>query len=736
MGASLAVAITVSIVMAWPINSDVYLAVHPSGEFLDRSGTLLYPYLNPEEQWLFERDLKQISPHLVQATIATEDKRFFHHPGVDPVAVVRAMSSNVIERRVVSGASTLTMQVVKQQCTLGRGVTAKAWQAIEALRLELRTNKRELLRAYLNTAPYGMNLVGCEAASRRYFGKPASELSVPEAALLAGLPQAPTNLNPLKYPERALVRRDHVLRRMRAENMLSDVELERHLGVPLKVAWHEFPRAAPHLAARYAARKQSIQSTLDYALQTRVERLARDTVAAYDGNITNAAVLVVDVPAAEVRAYVGGTGFWDAVDGQVDVARAPRSPGSVLKPFTYAVAMQENRVYPSEMLLDNTLDYGLYNPENYDSNYRGLVSATYALRRSLNVPAVMVLERAGTERLYTFLQRAGLSTLAHGPMHYGLGLTLGNCEARLDEVVAAYAALANGGMYRSLRLTQSGERAAGVRILDTGVSDVMVSMLTQPLPGEIQDAIVRARGTANRVAWKTGTSSGNHDAWTVMFDRQYVVGVWMGNNDGKPSGSLVGVRAAQPLAADVFKILPRRGTMVRAGESATMHQVQVCATSGMPVSKWCPHRREVLFPKRQYLHRRCGVHVPGQWSADGVSKVATVWPGSASDWDLANVKAGVAVQAGQERPRHASALKILTPPDNSEYVLTGEKNADRIALKSNLDATAPIHWYMNAKYLGVSGAHEALYVKPKPGQHTVVAMTAGGETDRITFEAF
>lgn len=404
-----------------------YLGVEASGEMLDRSGRLLHAFLNRSDQWSFPRDLDAISPHLVHATIAVEDQRFRRHPGVDPVAVLRAVWQNARSGGVRSGASTLTMQVVKQVDSGSRSLRNKLGQAVQAVRLERRATKDEILGAYLNRAPYGLNLVGCEAAARRFFGKPAKELTLPEAALLAALPKAPTALMPLEHPEAALARRDYVLTRMRREGYISQADYQRAINEPLGARWHDFPRLAPHLAMRLRPGPDGgrrLATTLDYSIQARAERYVEESLKSFDNEVTNAAVLVVDAPTASVLAWVGSADFFDTPGGgQVDACRAARSPGSALKPFTYALALERNLLYPSEMLLDDSLDYGLYNPENYDGKYRGLVSASYALRRSLNVPAVMVLNRVGGEATHGFLKRIGLSTLPRSAEYYGLGLT-------------------------------------------------------------------------------------------------------------------------------------------------------------------------------------------------------------------------------------------------------------------------------------------------------------------------
>ena len=581
-------------VLLWPMDANRYLKAEASGEMLDRSGRTLHAFLNENEQWCFVRGLEDISPRLVQATIAVEDQRFHSHLGVDPAAVVRAFWQNLRGRRVVSGASTLTMQVVKLGGRSSRSLPGKLFQTIEALRLDCRASKDDILQAYLNNAPYGMNLVGCEAASRRYFGKPSSELTLGEAALLAALPKAPTRLMPLRRPERATERRNYVLGRMLEEGFITSDEFDRASRAPLRVARHAFPRLAPHLALRLApeirARKR-LRTTIDLDVQVRAERLAKDHLKDLEEDVTNAAIVVLDARDAEILARVGSANFHGASEGggQFDVTRALRQPGSTLKPFAYALAIERNLLYPRETLIDDTLDFGLYNPKNFDDAYRGLISATDALRESRNVPAIQVLHRLGQTNLYNFLKRAGIGTLVRPAEHYGLGMALGNCEVRLDELSAAYCALANLGEYRPLKILAAGRETETRRILSRDTCLALYEMLGQPFPGELDRQSLGIVGGPPKTCWKTGTSTGNHDAWTFVFNRQYVVGVWTGNNDNTPSRDLVGSTAALPLAKKMFRALEVKSAPAWPAPAGDLRPLETCALSGLPAAQWCPH---------------------------------------------------------------------------------------------------------------------------------------------------
>ncbi len=727
-------AVVAAILLAWPLDPAPYLQVAASAELLDRDGRLLYPYLTDDEQWRFVRPIEEVSPYLIQATLATEDQRFHNHVGVDPIAMARAAMARLVGGPR-SGASTITMQLVKRvHADRPRNVLTKLHEAWTAIRLDARVSKDALLETYLNVAPYGMNLVGCEAAARRYFGKPARELTLPEAALIAGLPKAPTAYMPLSHPERAQVRRDHVLHRMRQEGYVDDRAYEAAVRGPLNARRHEFPALAPHLAMTVRETLEDgdrRHTTLDAAVQRRVERQTAEAVRMYD-RITNAAVMVVDVADATVIARVGSADFFDTPGGgQVDSCRAPRSPGSALKPLTFALAMERHKLYGGEKLHDGSLDYGLYHPENYDGLYRGVVTAAYALQHSLNVPAVATLDRVGAPAVHAFLQDCGLTTLIRAPEHYGLGLTLGNCEVRLDELTAAYTMLADLGRYRPLRTLRDESLPPPRRLLSRGVALKLFEMMLQPLPDEYGREVVRAAGVRDKVCWKTGTSTGHHDAWAFVYNQRYVVGVWMGNNDGSPSRWLIGAQAALPLAARIFRTLPDKTAPALPQGEGDLVPVRVCAASGLPASAWCPHVVVETFPREQYLHRTCDVHHP---APDGEG-VAERWPGSARAWDLAAVTApGTAARdASASTPRRLEALAILEPADQARFVLTEARQADVIRLRSSRDAREPVHWYLDGRYLASSTPQRAVQMPLSLGEHTLACMVDSGATRSVRF---
>lgn len=719
-----------------PIDPAPYLATRPSGALLDREGAMLYAFLNPDASWCFPVSLDAISPHLIDATLATEDQRFYAHPGVDPVAALRALWQNLRGQRVSSGASTLTMQIVRLGGDYQRTWSWKLWQALAALRLERSTDKRALLAAYLNKAPYGLNLVGAEAAAQRYFGKPAIELTLGEAALLAGLPKAPTTNQPIRNAARAKARRDHVLARMRDEGYIDANACARAQAEAIGVAWHDFPQRAPHLAMQHREQLQRgdrISTTINSPLQASIEEATAKYLRRFDNDVTNAAVMLIDPSTNEVLARVASAGFFAQNAGrQVDICTAPRSPGSTLKPFTYGLAMQHGLLYPSERLLDDTLDFGAYSPGNFDGIYNGLISANNALQMSLNVPAVALLQRVGIDSMYVLLRNTGFTTLTESPEHYGLGLTLGNCGVRLDELAAAYAMLANLGEYRPLRCLASDPVGTPQRIFDPGIALTLYHMLEHPFPRENDKQYVGSSGVRTRVCWKTGTSTGFHDAWCVGFNQQYVCAVWVGNSDGRASQRLIGATAALPLVASLFRALPPRATPDFPARPEAEHRVEVCARTGLPATAWCQQRETVTLPKVLYLNRRCDVHHP---SADGNSIVER-WPGDARQWDLARVVNPVALESGSSGVDYARTqeLRILAPVAGSQFVYTGEPGGDRVLLQSSIEGLAGVHWYLDGQFLGTSSGDNPLYLTLEVGPHQLSCLADDGTADSVRFE--
>ena len=551
---------------------------------LAADGTPLRAFPNRDGVWRYPVTIDQVSPHYLQALVTYEDRWFRHHPGINPLAMIRAAWQWLANGRVVSGGSTLTMQVARILEPHSRTPQGKLRQALRALQLEWRHSKDEILSIYLNHAPFGGTIVGVEAASWAYLGKPASSLSQAEAALLAVLPQAPSRLRPDRHPEAARAARDKVLARMATMGAWTPAQVDDARIEPVVARRLQPPMSAPLLAQRLRAAnpgRTRIRSTLDASLQ----RVLEQRLAAYFSRLperTSAALLVVDNATLEARAYVGSVQFADATRlGHVDMVRATRSPGSTLKPFLYGLALDDGLVHSESLLVDAPQSFGDYRPANFDPAFNGPVSVAEALRLSLNVPAVDMLHRLGPERFTARLAHAGVVLRLPRGARPNLSVILGGTGTRLEELVGAYRALNADGLAGRVRYT-AGAPPQERRLLSPGAAWIIREILEQHgRPGQ-RDEAFDTTGRA-RVAWKTGTSYGFRDAWALGGTARYTVGVWVGRPDGTPLPGQYGAITALPLLFEVVDSLPRAGAGgSRRGMPGTVLKADICWPLGLP----------------------------------------------------------------------------------------------------------------------------------------------------------
>jgi penicillin-binding protein 1C len=522
---------------------------------LDRNDKLLRAYAAPDGRWRLPAEVKDVDPRYLAMLIGYEDKRFRRHPGVDVWALMRAGWQFIRHQRIVSGGSTITMQVVR--LLLGehdRSLWGKIRQALLALSLERRLSKDEILALYLRLAPFGGNLEGVRAASLAYFGKEPRRLSIAEAALLVAIPQSPQVRRPDRATEAARRARNHVLARMLAAGVVSREDAARATAEPLtatQVARRDFPMLAPHLADAEVTQhpgRTIHRLTVDHRTQANIEALVRDYVATLDAR-TSAAVIVVDHRTGEIVAYVGSPGLLDMERlGAIDMATALRSPGSTLKPIIYGLAFELGLAHPSTLIEDAPARFGLYVPKNFDSEWHGTVSIRAALIHSLNIPAVKVLEAVGAGRLYSRLQQAGVDPVLPKGADPSLAMALGGVGLRLVDLAQLYAAIARGGepVALSYRRDTAAPRgpASGQRLLSAIAAWYIQDILCRALPP--------ANAKPGQVCYKTGTSYGYRDAWSVGFDGRHAIAVWVGRADGASVPGLSGRVSAAPLLFDAF----------------------------------------------------------------------------------------------------------------------------------------------------------------------------------------
>lgn len=522
------------------------LTVATGTEVLARDGTLLRAFPVADGRWRLAPG--PVDESFLADLVAYEDGRFYDHAGIDPVAVLRAGAQALAAGHVVSGASTLTMQVARllEEGPTGT-VAGKIRQARVALALERKLSKAQILDLYLRLAPYGGNLEGVRAASLAWFGKEPRRLTPAEAALLIALPQSPEARRPDRAPKAAQAARDRVLTRLAAAGALSEDSARAAMREPVPTRRRDFPALAPHLTARLAtaaAPGARIETTIDAGLQRAAERLARRAVAGMAGQVS-AAMVLADHRSGEILAEVGGADWTDtARAGFVDLTQAPRSPGSTLKPFVYALAFDDGLAHPETLIEDRPVAFGSWHPQNFDHAFRGTVSVRQALTLSLNIPVVHLTEALGPERLLATLRRTGARVELPGSGAPGLAVSLGGLGISLEDLVQAYAALARMGRPVTLSALAGGAHPREGQLFGAVAAWQVADILSRiaPPPG----------GTPNRIAYKTGTSYGHRDALAVGFDGRHVAGVWLGRADGTPVPGAFGGEIAAPVLFELF----------------------------------------------------------------------------------------------------------------------------------------------------------------------------------------
>ncbi|WP_395663410.1 penicillin-binding protein 1C [Aestuariivirga sp.] len=520
---------------------------------VDSGGKLLRPFITKDGYWRLPVSSAEVDPRFLAMLIAYEDKRFHAHNGVDPQALARAAWQALASGRIVSGGSTLTMQVARLlEPRPKRRLTDKLAEMIRALQIEQRLSKAEILDLYLALAPYGGNIEGTRAASLAYFGKEPKRLSTAEAALLVALPQAPEWRRPDRHPQRAEAARNRVIARLAGQGLVNADQAEAASAEAAPQGRLAFPMFAAHVAERLArqAPPGSVQQTsIDRGLQSALETLARERAIAIGSGVA-AAILVADSRTGEVRAHVGGTGYFDQVRaGQMDLASALRSPGSTLKPFIYGLAFEDGVVHPETLIDDRAIRYGAYAPENFDDSFHGTVTVRTALQQSLNVPALQVLNVVGPGRLAARLGNAGVRLVLPENAGPGLAVGLGGAGVRLTDLAALYVALARGGEPVALSWHMEERRAPKPlrRLLEPAASWMIGDVLKgAPTP---QNAL------GGQIAFKTGTSYGYRDAWAVGYDGANTIAVWVGRPDGAAVPGVVGRLAAAPILFEAFQRL-------------------------------------------------------------------------------------------------------------------------------------------------------------------------------------
>ena len=717
-----AAAVLAAVLLSWAL-VDPHLdraAVYPGGTVLrDNAGSVLRVSLGPGDVDCRPYYSASTNDWIVKALVASEDRRFFSHWGVDVPSVARACVQNVTSLRRVSGASTITMQATRLIAPHPRSLPWKYVEAFRALKTELRHDKLWIVSQYLNRAPFGSNLVGVEAAANGWFGKRARDLGIGEAALLAGMVQSPTRFRPDRHLDRALKRREYVLDRMLA---LGQIDAAQHAAA--KASRPEIRRGTRPFeepffcdwAMRRVVRAGAggdVVTTLDADVQAR----ARQAVAAAASGGRSAAAVVLRVRTGEVLALACSDDYFSADAGQVNVATAPRPAGSTLKPFLVAAAMDRGLVTPEERLSDVPRAYRGYNPQNFDAVHRGSVSAAEALVLSLNLPFVQLLQRLGVQRFGTVLRSLGFYNMSAADATFGLGMAIGNVHVSLLELVAAYGCLARGGLLlEPCALRSEVEARKGAprpRVFSEGACWLVADILS----GEERSSAALghvADVRTSRFAWKTGTSAAFRDAWTVAWNPEYVVGVWCGHKAGGfGDTTVVGAYAAAPHAWEVARSLYPADDGPWFDMPDEVEACRVCAESGLPAAPECPSAKEGRRLRGRSSLAFCPVHRRG---ADGEVE--------------ARRDAFVAAFSGKDAK--ARELAIRRPEDGAEFRLVKGLPAQRIvcAVAGNVP-DGRLWWFVDGRHLGETRGAQPFAWEPEPGEHRITCSTDDGVADTV-----
>ncbi len=595
----------VALLLCLTLGGGEAFSLTPSKQIYDRRGAPVRGFLSENETYYRPVALSEISPWLIAAAVAAEDKRFFSHAGVDAQAVLRAAWQNVTDGKVVSGASTITQQLVRAIEPRPKTLWGKASEAWDALMLERSLTKEEILGDYFNLLELGNLTQGVEAASLFYFGVNAADVSLAQAAFLAGLAKSPTYYNPLKHFSRAQKRQRYVLKRMLDEGFINGEMYSLAVAEPVELRAQARPFDAPHftrlLRPLIAQETADVMSTLDRELQLYAEGLVKNYISRMkEENVTSAAVVVLENATGAVLAYVGSADFYDEIHhGQVDGVRALRQPGSALKPFAYALAFEKGLLTPAALLTDeDTFFEGGFRPRNYDETFHGRVSARTALASSYNIPAVKAAELTGAPALLALLRSAGLSSLYKPADFYGLGLALGNGEVRLLELTNAYALLARGGVYRPVMLatapliTLPGKDA---RILAENTAYLVTDILKDNNARAPAFGLNSALSVPFELAAKTGTSKDYKDNFTVAYTPRWTIGVWVGNFDASSMQKVSGITGAGPIMHDLAVYLNEKYPSAPFQTPSGVMRALACTQSGLLAGSSCKHTKEEVF---------------------------------------------------------------------------------------------------------------------------------------------
>lgn len=717
----------------------------------DNKGEVVNAFLTKDEKWRMKTELDEISPLLRKTIIAKEDKYFYSHPGINFIAIGRAFINNITRMKRTSGASTITMQVARAMEPRKRNLGSKMIEAFRALQLELKYSKDEILQLYLNLVPYGGNIEGVKSASQLYFKKNPDHLSLAEITALSIIPNRPSSLVVGKNNDRIIEERNKWLRRFAEEKVFTKKEIEDALNEPLIATRGTVPHYIPHLS--YKLKKQSgttINTNIDLNTQLKTEKILEDYVRAQRlRNIKNAAIIIINNKTHQVITYAGSSDFKDTIDGgQVNGINAVRQPGSTLKPLLYGMCFDEGLLTPKTIITDVPVNYEGYAPENYDEKFNGYVTVAYALEHSLNIPAVKSLQQLGYEKLIQKLSLCNFKQIQKDRNKLGLSLILGGCGTTLEELTGLFSSFANNGVYVSPSYTQTDTAGRKVNVLTPAACFMLNEILSKV---DRPDFPVNWQATEHmpKIAWKTGTSYGRKDAWSIGYNKNFTVGVWAGNFSGTGVPDLSGANVATPLLFKIFNTIDYDSDAEWFTQPDDCDTRQVCSETGLipaescankvldyfiPLvssSKVCNNLQEILISADEKISY-CKSCAPPNGYKKKLFKI--VEPEMQAYFSENNVKF-------EKIPPHnpdcelifkGSAPQITSPSNGTEYLIS-KKNPEPLQLIcKTANDVSKVYWYINNKFYKTSSAGEKQFFTPEEGPVKISCTDDKGRNRDIT----
>ena len=700
----------------------------------DKNGEVINAFLTKDEKWRMKTELNEISPLLRKTIIAKEDKYFYHHPGVNPVAIVRAGFKNIFRMKRTSGASTITMQVARALEPRKRNLGSKIIEIFRAFQLEWKYSKNEILQMYLNLVPYGGNIEGVKSASLLYFAKDPDHLSLAEITALSIIPNRPSSLVMGKNNDHIIKERNRWLQKFATDKVFTAKEIEDALAEPLTATRNTVPHYAKHLSIKlYQNGDYAYKTHIDLNTQLKTEKIVEDYVRAQRlRNINNASIVIIDNKTHKVISYVGSANFNDTTDGgQVNGAAAIRQPGSTLKPLLYALGMDEGLLTPKMMMNDVAVNYDGYAPENYDQKYNGYVTAEYALEHSLNIPAVKELRALGKEKLVQKLASCNFKQVDKDRYKLGLSMILGGCGTTLEELTGLFSAFANDGVYISPSYSDKDSIHKKVNVVSPEAAFMITEILSKV---NRPDFPINWQATERmpKIAWKTGTSYGRKDAWSIGYNKNYTVGVWVGNFSGLGVADLSGANTATPLLFKIFNTIDYDSDEEWFKQPGDCDTRMVCSETGLLPADHCTNLIMDYYIPLISTTAKCNniqeVYISADEKISYCKNCAPAAGYKKKFYKTAEPEMQLWFEenriAYQKIPAHnpecetifkGNAPSITSPANGSEYLIS-KKNKEPLQLtcKTSTDVSK-VYWYINNKFYKAAAPGEKQFFVPDEG---------------------